>query len=222
MLSIDELVESYRRQTGRIDQTKRGHMSYGPRTNSKNTAQRENRFAAIRSDAIANYHAKKATLPSTSMKTSSLPHTVRIPTNVKRGNEEINENVLYVLGPQTKKFISVFLNAINVPFYQSTYGVDVEDDIPAHEEFLFNELSVKDEHGDAGTYLDVAKIEDLLKDEENHLKVMSALAHLLDIDLSKMDALEYLQSDDEKTEFNRIWDRVLPRWYKLRNLAEYK
>jgi len=124
-------------------------------------------------------------------------------TGVKNKRSESDEEIMYVLGKRTVKSMPMFLDVLSSLLYRAMNGEDPDDDSSTHEVYLLDELRVN------GT-LNTDKIIKLLEDERNHLKVMAALAHMMNYDNDLGEATMDLE-DADRAEFERIW-ALLPRW----------
>ena len=137
-----------------------------------------------------------------------------MPTHSKRvlvDSSSEDEEILYVLGSRTKKFLPTFLAAVADSFFWEIYDGEPNEESSDAEIYLLKRMCTT-----PGT-LDVDGILAMIEqDEGNHLPIMEALCCLLGYDIDMADVEDGLQSEDEIAEVRRIV-RLLPRWYEAAN-----
>ena len=112
-----------------------------------------------------------------------------------------------MISNKTRASMGLFLSAINLPFWQQKDGEEPDEESSEAEIFLMKELCTT-----PGT-LDEEKILNLLKTEDNDLRVMEALYCLLGYDIDMRDVEEGCLSEKDVDEVRRIV-RLLPRWHE--------
>ena len=116
------------------------------------------------------------------------------------------EGTTYILKQTTVENIPLLLEAFSAPFWHSKDGDNPEYDDEA-ECYLFHTLCSQPGQFDGN------KIMHLLKDEKNHILVMSALGCLLEYDIDMADVYSGLSSEEEQ-EVRRIV-QLLSLWRRV-------